>query len=111
MTHDLPQDVNLLTRRFKHRMRVICVSSANIDDLRCVFLAGFFVDAPSDHGRDSPGRQTTVKRAETTQTPMPFPQIKFARILVQFILNNLRFPATIARYFVVYWHFPSEKHR
>jgi hypothetical protein len=75
MTHDLSQDVDLLARRFKHRMRVICVSSTDIDDLRRIFLARFFVDAPADDGRDSPGRQATVKppKHRPIQTSMPSP--------------------------------------
>lgn len=51
MSHDLPQDVNLLSCRLQHLLRIVRIGGSNIDNLRRVFLSTLLVDATSNDRR------------------------------------------------------------
>lgn len=51
MSHDLPQDVNLLTCSLQHLLRIVRISGSDIDNFRRVFPSTLLVDATSNDRR------------------------------------------------------------
>lgn len=51
MSHDSSQDVDLLASRFKHLLGIVGVRCSNINDLRRILNAGFFVNATTHNRR------------------------------------------------------------